>query len=73
MNAIFYLADVTSEGFSAGHTYTSFSLGPSVNFYPVIWAIEPCIGAGIFCTSNSFTQNGNQSHLYYGTFVQSGM
>ena len=72
MNAKFYLAEVTSEGFSAGYTYTSFSLGPSINFYPITWAIEPYIGAAIYYTSNSFTQNGNQSPSVEGTLSSIG-
>lgn len=60
MNAKFYLAEVTSEGFTADHTYTSFSIGPSINFYPITWAIEPYVGAGLYYTSNSITQNGNE-------------
>ncbi len=66
-NARFYLAELTSEGFSAGYTYTNFSIGPSIEFYPFVWAIEPYLGAGIYYNSNSFTKNGNESLLYDGT------
>lgn len=66
-NARFYFGELTSEGFSAGYTYTDFSIGPAIDFYPFEWAIEPYFGAGVYYNSNKFTKNGNQSLLYDGT------
>jgi hypothetical protein len=66
-SARFYLAELTSEGFSAGYSYTDLSIGPSIEFYPFVWAIEPYLGAGMYYNSNNFTKNGNQSLLDDGT------
>jgi hypothetical protein len=67
VNARFYLGELTSDGFSADYTYTDFSIGPSIGFYPIEWSIEPYIGAGVYYNSNNFTKNGNQSLLHDGT------
>lgn len=66
-NARFYIGELTSDGFSADYTYNDISIGPSVNFYPIVWNIEPYIGAGVYYNSNNFTKNGNQSLLHDGT------
>lgn len=66
-NARFYLGELTSDGFSADYTYSNFGIGPSIGFYPILWSIEPYIGAGVYFNSNNFTKNGNQSLLHDGT------
>ncbi len=54
----FYLAQINSRYLSNEYTSTDLSLGISINYYPIRWAIEPFIGAGLFYNSNSITVSG---------------
>ncbi len=60
-NIKFYLGEVTPGKYSIGYTYTNFSAGASLNYYPINYAIEPYLGVGIYYTSNGFIGEGNKS------------
>jgi hypothetical protein len=64
----FYLAEMNGSKLSSGYTYTDFSFGVSVNYYPIHWAIEPYAGFGIFYNSNNFSKDGMYS-LFNNKYV----
>lgn len=60
----YYLGEVTPGKYSIGYTYTNFSVGASLNYYPIKYDIEPYLGAGIYYTSNGFIGEGNRNGPY---------
>ncbi len=60
-NLKFHLGEVTPGKYSVGYTYTNFSAGVSINYFPIQYAVQPYLGAGIYYTSNGFIAEGNKS------------
>lgn len=63
----FSLGELSNENqFSTGYAFTVFSAGLSLNYYPVVWPIEPYLSAGVFFNSNSFQESGTPSEDFSG-------
>ncbi len=75
----FSLGEFSSENhFSTGQTFTVFSAGLAVNYYPVTWAIEPYLGAGLFYNSNSIQSSVTPSpdfsgNMYFPTALKNNI
>ena len=64
--ARFHLSELSEESkFSFGYTYTVATVGTSIKYSPLSWAIQPYISGGIFYNFNDMKSSGNPT-LYNG-------
>ena len=69
----FYLAELSPENnLSTGYTLGVWGIGITTYYYPVQWAIEPYIGAGVFYNSNDLQSEGIGSANIYGSYAFAG-
>ncbi len=63
----FYLAELSIENnFATGISHYLTSVGVSLNYYPVVFSIEPYVGLGIFYNFNTLQRDGTASPSYNG-------
>jgi len=61
-NTIFTLSELSNKNnFSTGFSRTALSLGIRINYYPLVWVIEPYIGVGVFYNFNNINSSGTLS------------
>ena len=57
-----YISELRKD-YLPGYNNNVFSIGASVNYFPINWAIEPYVGFGIFYNSNDIKTGGMRSSV----------
>jgi hypothetical protein len=60
-----HLSELNDETykFSWGYTYTIYSLGTIIKYYPISWDIEPYIALGLFYNFNNVESSGHPAFI----------
>lgn len=59
--------------FSYGYSYTIYSIGTIIKYYPIRWDIEPYVGYGFFYNFNNSNATGMASFTSIGTLLSSNI